>query len=181
MSAGIFLRQHPPSSPLMMFYGEAFPEFLAGMQQLSHLGYLPDVARLMTEREPGTKVLAAEVMVPPGEEVAFKPGGFIQIEAPPHELKYKDFQIEPEYRGDWDRFDMWRYVSKVDEETTRAYSMASYPEEKDIIMLNVRIATPPPNAPPGTPTGVMSSWLFGLKPGDTCTVPGFESCNRSGW
>ena len=110
--------------------------------------------------------------LPEGEEVPFEAGGYIQIECPPHVAKYEDFDIEEEYRGDWDRFNMWRYVSKVDEEVTRAYSMANYPEEKGIIMLNVRIASPPPRAPEGTPPGKMSSYIFDLKPGDDVTISG---------
>jgi Na+-transporting NADH:ubiquinone oxidoreductase subunit F len=109
--------------------------------------------------------------LPPGEEVPFRAGGYIQIECPPHTVKYKDFIIEPEYRGDWDKFDMWRFVSKVDEDVTRAYSMANYPEEKGIIMLNVRIASPPPRQP-DVPPGKMSSYIFGLKPGDEVTISG---------
>jgi Na+-transporting NADH:ubiquinone oxidoreductase subunit F len=109
--------------------------------------------------------------LPPGEEVPFRAGGYIQIESPPHTVHYKDFVIEDEYRGDWDKFDMWRFVSKVDEEVTRAYSMANYPEEKGIIMLNVRIASPPPRQP-DVPPGKMSSYIFGLKPGDDVTISG---------
>jgi Na+-transporting NADH:ubiquinone oxidoreductase subunit F len=110
--------------------------------------------------------------LPEGEDVPFRAGGYIQIECPPHVANYKDFEIEEEYRGDWDKFDMWRYVSKVDEDVTRAYSMASYPGEKGIIMLNVRIASPPPRAPEGTPPGIMSSYIFDLKPGDECVISG---------
>ena len=110
--------------------------------------------------------------LPEGESVPFRAGGYIQIECPPHVVNYKDFDIEPEYRGDWDQFNMWRYVSKVDEEVMRAYSMANYPEERGIIMLNVRIASPPPRAPEGTPPGIMSSYIFGLKPGDEVTISG---------
>jgi Na+-transporting NADH:ubiquinone oxidoreductase subunit F len=110
--------------------------------------------------------------LPAGEAVPFRAGGYIQIECPPHVTKYADFDIEDEYREDWDKFDMWRYVSKVDAEVTRAYSMANYPEEKDIIMLNVRVASPPPRAPEGTPPGIMSSYIFGLKPGDEVTISG---------
>ena len=109
--------------------------------------------------------------LPAGEEVPFRAGGYIQIECPPHVLNYADFQIGEEYRGDWDRFDMWRYQSKVGETVTRAYSMASYPEEKDIIMLNVRIASPPPDQP-SAPPGVMSSYIFNLKPGDEVVISG---------
>ncbi|MCB9738511.1 MAG: NADH:ubiquinone reductase (Na(+)-transporting) subunit F [Deltaproteobacteria bacterium] len=110
--------------------------------------------------------------LPAGESVPFRAGGYIQIECPPHVANYKDFDIEPEYRGDWDQFNMWRYVSKVDEEVMRAYSMANYPEERGIIMLNVRIASPPPRAPEGTPPGIMSSYIFNLKPGDEVVISG---------
>ena len=103
--------------------------------------------------------------IPEGDDVPFKAGGYIQIECPPHELRYKDFDIAEEYHPDWDTYDVWRYESKVNEETIRAYSMANYPEEKGLIMLNVRIATPPPDKP-DVPPGVMSSYIFSLKPGD---------------
>lgn len=110
--------------------------------------------------------------LPEGEEVDFKAGGYIQIECPPHVVKYKDFDIDKEYHGDWDKFDVWRYVSTVDEEVVRAYSMANYPGEKGIIMLNVRVASPPPRAPESTPPGKMSSYIFNLKPGDEVTISG---------
>jgi Na+-transporting NADH:ubiquinone oxidoreductase subunit F len=110
--------------------------------------------------------------LPPGEEVPFRAGGYIQIECPPHVAEYKNFDIDDEYRGDWDTFNMWRYVSKVDEEVIRAYSMANYPEEKGIIMLNVRIASPPPRGPEGIPPGKMSSFIFDLKDGDEVTISG---------
>lgn len=109
--------------------------------------------------------------LPEGENVDFRAGGYIQIEAPPHVVNYSDFDIEEEYREDWDKFNMWQYVSKVDEPVLRAYSMASYPEEKGIIMLNVRVASPPPNKP-NVPPGQMSSFIFDLKPGDKVTISG---------
>jgi Na+-transporting NADH:ubiquinone oxidoreductase subunit F len=110
--------------------------------------------------------------LPAGEEVNFKSGGFIQIEVPPHVVEYKNFDVEGDFREDWDKYNMWRYVSKVDETVFRAYSMANYPGEKGIIMLNVRIASPPPRAPEGTPPGKVSSYIFNLKPGDKCTISG---------
>jgi len=110
--------------------------------------------------------------LPPGEEVDFKAGGYIQIESPPHTAVYKDFVIEERFRPDWDKFNIWRYVSKVDETVVRAYSMANYPGEKGIIMLNVRVATPPPRGPEGIPPGKMSSYIFSLKPGDKATISG---------
>ncbi|MCK5458206.1 MAG: NADH:ubiquinone reductase (Na(+)-transporting) subunit F, partial [Melioribacteraceae bacterium] len=109
--------------------------------------------------------------LPEGENVDFKAGGYIQIEAPVHTVKYTDFDIEEEYRGDWDQFNLWQFVSKVDEPVLRAYSMASYPEEKGIIMLNVRIASPPPRTP-DVPPGQMSSFIFNLKPGDKVIISG---------
>ncbi|MBL4831726.1 MAG: NADH:ubiquinone reductase (Na(+)-transporting) subunit F [Aliivibrio sp.] len=111
------------------------------------------------------------LQIPNGEEVPFRAGGYIQIEAEPHHIKYADFDIPDEYRGDWDKFNLFRYESVVTEPSIRAYSMASYPEEKGLIKLNVRIATPPPNNPEVTP-GVMSSYIWSLKPGDTCTISG---------
>jgi Na+-transporting NADH:ubiquinone oxidoreductase subunit F len=109
--------------------------------------------------------------LPEGESINYRAGGFVQIECPPHVAKFTDFDIEEEYRDDWDKYNLWRYVSTVKEPTLRAYSMASYPEEKEI-MLNVRIATPPPRADESVPPGIMSSYIFGLKPGDKCIISG---------
>ncbi len=128
--------------------------------------------KVRSNRNVATFIKELVLELPEGEIVDFKSGGFIQIEAPPHEVKYSDFEVEDEYREDWDRFNMWRYVSTVDEEVVRAYSMANYPGEKGVIMLNVRIASPPPRAPEGTPPGKMSSYTFNLKPGDEVTISG---------
>lgn len=110
--------------------------------------------------------------LPNGESVPFKAGGFIQIERPAGlNIDYKGFEIEEEYRGDWDKFNLWQFKSNSPVETVRAYSMANYPEEEGIIMLNVRIASPPPNNP-SVPPGLMSSYIFDLKPGDECVISG---------
>ena len=109
---------------------------------------------------------------PSGETLDFRAGGYIQIECPSHELEYSTFDIQDEYREDWDRFGLFSLESHVTEPTMRAYSMANYPEENQIIMLNVRIATPPPNVSDKVPTGVMSSFIFNLKPGDRVMVSG---------
>lgn len=109
--------------------------------------------------------------MPEGEHVPFRAGGYIQIECPEHAVAYADFDVPHEYRADWDKFNLFRFVSEVKEPTLRAYSMANYPEEKGIIMLNVRIATPPPNVP-DAPPGVMSSYIWSLKPGDKVTISG---------
>ncbi|QUJ66763.1 NADH:ubiquinone reductase (Na(+)-transporting) subunit F [Photobacterium sp. GJ3] len=109
--------------------------------------------------------------IPDGESVPFRAGGYIQIEAPAHHVKYADYDIPEEYREDWDKFNLFRYESKVNEHTIRAYSMANYPEEEGIIMLNVRIATPPPRNPDVAP-GIMSSYIWSLKAGDKVTISG---------
>ena len=109
--------------------------------------------------------------LPEGENVDFRAGGYVQLECPPHTVNYKDFAIEDEYHPDWDKFDIWRYVSKVDETTIRAYLMANYPEERGVVKFNIRIATPPPGRD-DVPPGIMSSYVFGLKPGDTIDVYG---------
>ena len=109
--------------------------------------------------------------LPVGENVNFRAGGYIQIEAPPYSCGFKDFDVEKEYHSDWDKFKLWDIKADFKDETIRAYSMANYPEEKGIIMLNVRIATPPPNLP-DAPPGAMSSYIFNLKPGDKVTISG---------
>jgi Na+-transporting NADH:ubiquinone oxidoreductase subunit F len=109
--------------------------------------------------------------LPSGEAINYRAGGYIQIECPAHVSKYSDMNIQEEYRPDWDKFNLWRFVSDVKEPALRAYSMASYPEEKEI-MLNVRIATPPPGASDDVPPGVMSSFIFNLKAGDKVFVSG---------
>ena len=110
--------------------------------------------------------------LPEGETLDFKAGGYIQIECEPHELSYSSFDIGELYLEDWKRYLLLDIRSVVTEPTTRAYSMASYPEENTIVMLNVRIATPPPGAGDKVPTGIMSSYIFNLKPGDTVSISG---------
>ena len=116
------------------------------------------------------------IELPEGESVPFRAGGYIQIEAPPHVAAYKEMDVEDEYRADWDKFKLWGLISKVDETVTRAYSMANYPEEEGIIMLNIRVATPPwdrkANDYMNVPPGQMSSYTFNLKPGDNIVISG---------
>ncbi|KQB09627.1 NADH:ubiquinone reductase (Na(+)-transporting) subunit F [Vibrio metoecus] len=118
-----------------------------------------------------TFIKELKLQIPDGESVPFRAGGYIQIEAPAHHIKYADFDVPEMYRGDWDKFNLFRYESIVNEDIIRAYSMANYPEEFGIIMLNVRIATPPPNNP-NVPPGQMSSYIWSLKAGDKCTISG---------
>lgn len=109
--------------------------------------------------------------LPEGENVDFRAGGYVQLECPPHHVKFADFNIEPQFRGDWERFGFFKLESKVTEPVIRAYSMANYPEERGIVKFNIRIATPPPKSQ-GIPPGKMSSYVFNLKAGDKITVYG---------
>ena len=127
--------------------------------------------RVRSNHNVATFIKELVLELPEGDEVPFRAGGYIQIECPPHEVAYKGFEVEEEYREDWDKFNLWRYVSKVGEDVTRAFSMANYPDEKGVIMLNIRIASPPPNLP-DVPPGQMSSYTFGLKPGDEVVISG---------
>lgn len=131
------------------------------------------VCKVRSNHNVATFIKELVLELPAGESVPFKAGGFIQIERPAGlDIDFKDFIIEPKYREDWDKFNLWQYKSNVPDETIRAYSMANYPLEAGIIMLNVRIASPHPKAPPGTPAGKMSSYIFDLKPGDDVTISG---------
>ncbi len=128
--------------------------------------------KVRSNKDVATFIRELVLELPEGDNVDFRAGGFIQIESPPYEVDFKDFDIAEEYRPDWDKFNIWRYTSKVTEPVSRAFSMANYPEERGIIMLNIRIATPPPRSPDGIPPGKMSSYTYGLKPGDEVVISG---------
>jgi Na+-transporting NADH:ubiquinone oxidoreductase subunit F len=108
--------------------------------------------------------------LPKGEHMDFKAGGYIQIYIPPYQLSYKEYDVAEEYRSDWDKYKLWDLKASNDEEIFRAYSMANHPAEGDIVMLNVRIATPPPGT--NHPPGISSSFIFNLKQGNRVTVSG---------
>ncbi|MDJ0939529.1 MAG: NADH:ubiquinone reductase (Na(+)-transporting) subunit F [Woeseiaceae bacterium] len=112
------------------------------------------------------------VQLPEGEELDFRAGGYIQVECPPHDIYFKDFDIDKQFHDEWDRYNLWRYESHVKTPTSRAYSMANFPLEHGVIKLNVRIATPPPGASDKIPPGIISSYIFSLKPGDKVTISG---------
>jgi Na+-transporting NADH:ubiquinone oxidoreductase subunit F len=116
------------------------------------------------------------VKLPEGESLDFRSGGYIQIDVPKIEVNFKDFIVEEEYRGDWDKSKIWDLTMKNPEETYRAYSMANHPAEGNIVMLNIRIATPPwdraKNAFMNVNPGICSSYIFSRKPGDKVTVSG---------
>jgi Na+-transporting NADH:ubiquinone oxidoreductase subunit F len=109
--------------------------------------------------------------LPEGVDLDFRAGGYIQIDAPPHVVEYKNMEIAERFRGDWDKFNLWQYRSEVNEPIMRAYSMANYPEEKGIVMLNVRVCPPPPQVD-DAPPGQMSSYIYNLKPGEKVTISG---------
>ena len=109
--------------------------------------------------------------LPEGESCDFRAGGYVQLECPPHAVKFADFDIGEEYRGDWEHFGFFKLESSCPETTIRAYSMANYPQEKGVVKFNIRVATPPPRTE-GLPPGIMSSWAFNLKPGDKVNVYG---------
>lgn len=130
------------------------------------------LCRVRSNRNVATFIKELVLELPPGEEVNFKPGGYIQVEVPPHALDYKSFDIDEKFLGDWTKFKMFQYQSRVHQPVSRAYSMANYPGEKGIIKLNVRIASPPPRGPLGIPPGQVSSYIFNLKPGDEVVIAG---------
>ena len=111
--------------------------------------------------------------LPEGENLKFQAGGYIQIDIPEyHNLSFSDFEIENEYHPDWDQYKIWDLTANNDEPVFRAYSMANHPAEGNRVMLNVRIATPPPALWNEAPPGLASSYIFNLKPGDKVTISG---------
>ncbi|RMF07690.1 MAG: NADH:ubiquinone reductase (Na(+)-transporting) subunit F [Candidatus Neomarinimicrobiota bacterium] len=124
-----------------------------------------------SNRNVATFIKELVLELPPGENLNFRAGGYIQIDIPPYKLDYTEFDVEEEYRDAWDKFNLWQYHAENDEPIFRAYSMANHPAEGNIVMLNVRIASPPPWAP-DAPPGVASSYIFNLKPGDKVVISG---------
>ncbi len=131
---------------------------------------------VVSNRNVATFIKEFVVRLPEGEAMDFLPGGYIQIDVPKFETNFKDFLIEDQFRGDWETYKMWDLKLKNNEETYRAYSMANYPAEKNLIKLNIRIATPPwdnvkkqyMNVPPG----LCSTYVFSRKPGDKVMISG---------
>ena len=124
-----------------------------------------------TTRGLSTFIKEITLALPVGEEVPFRAGGYVQVECPRYQASFADFDIEPEHRAEWDRLNLWRYRAGTKTPTSRAYSLANYPDEKGILMLTVSLALPPPGSP-DVPPGVVSSFLFSLKPGDPVTIAG---------
>jgi len=135
------------------------------------------ICTVKSNRNVATFIKELVLELPPGEKLNFKPGGYIQIYIPPYQIDYsKDIYVEEEYRDEWDKYNMWSLKARNDKEIFRAYSMANHPAEGSIVMLNVRIATPPldkqKNAFANVPPGIASSYIFSLKPGDKVKISG---------
>jgi len=127
--------------------------------------------RVVSNRNVATFIKELKLALPEGDEVPFRAGGYVQLECPPHQIEFKTFDIDPQFRDAWDKFDLWRFKSGCSETITRAYSMANYPLEKGILLFTIRVAFPP-DYRQDIPPGIMSSWVFNLKPGDEVTVSG---------
>ncbi len=130
------------------------------------------VCRVASNRNVASFIKELVLELPGGEAMDFRAGGYIQLECPPHHVRFSDFEIDTRFRDEWDRYKLWRYESTVREVTSRAYSMANFPLERGVVKLNVRIATPPPGANDKVPPGKISSYIFSLKPGDEVTISG---------
>jgi Na+-transporting NADH:ubiquinone oxidoreductase subunit F len=127
--------------------------------------------RVVSNRNVATFIKELKLALPEGEEVPFRAGGYVQLECPPHSIEFKTFDIDPEFRDTWDKFDLWRFKSVLTDPIERAYSMANYPLEKGILLFTIRIAFPPEYRT-DIPPGIMSSYVFNLKPSDEITVSG---------
>jgi Na+-transporting NADH:ubiquinone oxidoreductase subunit F len=139
------------------------PEEVFGVQKFE--------ATVVSNKNVATFIKEFVVRLPEGVNMHFESGGYIQIDIPRYKLSYREFDVEEEYREDWDKYKLWDLVAENNEDGVyRAYSMANHPAEGNIVMLNVRIATPPPNM--NVPPGIASSYIFNLKPGDKVWISG---------
>ncbi|MBI9039526.1 MAG: NADH:ubiquinone reductase (Na(+)-transporting) subunit F [Bacteroidales bacterium] len=131
---------------------------------------------VVSNRNVATFIKEFVVKLPEGEKMDFRSGGYIQVDVPKCEINYKDIDVDKEYKGDWDKFKMWDLKMKNPEPIYRAYSMANHPAEENIIMLNIRIATPPWDPKikgfKKVNPGICSSYIFSRKPGDKVTISG---------
>ena len=132
---------------------------------------------VLSNKNVSTFIKEFVVKLPEGETMNFKSGSYAQIKIPKYNIRYADYDIQDRFRGDWDKMDAWSLTCKNEEEPVRAYSMANYPAEGNIITLNVRIATPPFDRAAnkwkaGIKPGISSSYIFSLKPGDKVMMSG---------
>ena len=136
------------------------------------LGVRKWTCRVRSNLNAGTFIKELILDLPEGEVMEFRAGAFVQVTCPPHQVEFSQFDIDPEFHSEWEKFGLRRLRSRCTAPTTRAYSMANYPGEKGRVILNIRIALPPPGSPETVPPGVVSSWLFSLRPGDQITISG---------
>ena len=131
---------------------------------------------VISNRNVATFIKEFKVKLPEGETLDFKSGGYIQIDVPKIDVDFKGMDVEEQFRDEWDKFNMWDLKMKNSEETYRAYSMANHPAEGNIVMLNIRIATPPWDRSKGqfmkVNPGICSSFIFSRKPGDKVMISG---------
>ncbi len=143
----------------------------------SVLGVKKWECEVVSNKNVATFIREFVVKLPEGERLNFRSGGYIQIDIPKYDaIKFADFDVADKFREDWDKMKMWDLVAKNPEPTFRAYSMANHPAEGNIIMLNIRIATPPFDRATGgfmnVNPGICSSYIYSLKPGDKITISG---------
>ena len=128
--------------------------------------------RVRSARCVGSLIREVVLELPEDETLDFRAGSFVQVTAPAYRARFRDFHIDASVRDEWDRLDLWRYQVESPAPTTRAYSLANPPQEDRIAVLLVRLATPPAGAPADVPPGIVSSFLFQVRPGDAVTVAG---------
>jgi len=136
------------------------------------LGVRQWTCRVRSNRNVGGLIKELILDLREGEVMDFRAGAFVQVTCPPHQIEFAEFDIDPDFRAEWEKFELRRLRSTCAAPTTRAYSMANFPGEKGVVILNIRIALPPPGSPETVPPGMVSSWLFSLRPGDEITVAG---------
>jgi Na+-transporting NADH:ubiquinone oxidoreductase subunit F len=137
----------------------------------AYFGVRTWICTVESVRNVSTLIREIVLALPEGEEMDFRAGGFVQITCPPFHVRFSDFDIEDAYRDVWDRNNLWSLEAAARQPETRAYSMANHPGEKHKIVLNVRIALPPPYSK-DAPPGLVSSWLFSCKSGDSVEATG---------
>jgi len=128
--------------------------------------------RVRSNRNVASFIKELVLELPAGKRLEFRAGAYVLLECPPYRTSFADFDVDGRFRSAWDELDLWRFNASATQSTRRAYSLANPPGDDRILMLDVRIATPPPNAPPGIPPGVVSSYIFQLKPGDEVVISG---------
>lgn len=137
-----------------------------------YMSATPMACEVVSNRMLAPLIREVVLRVPGDAEFEPRPGSFVQVTAPPYELDFAALDVDPAYAEVWDAFGWRTLVSRVRDSTTRAYSLANRPEDRGLVVMNIRLAVPPPGAGPEVPPGIVSSYLFGLAPGETVEVSG---------